>query len=200
MTPRRTLALVASLAGLGILAYLLRNAVSEWVILPLAQLFWWLQVFYRAVPQVVYWVILLVVLIYLPISGFLAVLPEIRASRNSSGYRIGEVQQVSHWLTRSRRGIFSRWRVANLLGKIAQEILSPRLGSGRKDRRLSGPGWDPPRDVQNYLEAALNTNYADYPRRGVFSGEPRTPFDSDPEQVVDYLETFLEDDHDHQHS
>lgn len=197
MKPGRTFALIAAFVGVLLLAYLLRTAVYEWVILPLAQLFWWLRAFYRAIPQVVYWVILVVALIYLLISTVVAHLPEIQGPRNSRGFRIGEVQQVSFWLTHSRRGIFSRWRVANLLGNIALEILSSRSDVGRHGQRLSGPGWDPPREVQDYLEAALTTNYADYPRRGVFSREPHTPFDSNPGQIVDYLETFLEDNHDH---
>jgi hypothetical protein len=200
MKSRRTFALIAASAGVLVLAFLLRAAVYEGVILPLAQLFWWLRVLYRAVPQVVYWVILIVVLVYLVISTFALHLPEIQRSGNSGGLRVGKVQQVSFWLTRSRRGIFSRWQVANLLANIALDILSSRSSSGRRGLRLAGAGWDPPPQVQGYLETALKTTYADYPRPGVFSGEPHTPLDSDPEPIVDYLESLMEDGHDHQHS
>jgi len=127
-------------------------------------------------------------------------LPGIQSAGKSSRARIGEVQQVSFWLTRSRRGIFSRWHVANLLANIALDILSRRTSTGRGGLHLAGPGWDPPAGVQGYLEAGLRTTYADYPRPGLFSNEPQTPFDSDPEPIVDYLESLLEDDHDHQHS
>lgn len=200
MKPGRTFAWIAAFTRVLLLAFLLRAAVFEWIILPLAQLFWWLRVLYRAIPQLVYWVILVVVLIYLTISTFVVHLPEIQKTRHSGGFRIGEVQQVSFWLTRSRRGIFSRWHLANLLANLALDILSRRTSTGKSGLRLAGPGWDPPAQVQGYLEAGLTTTYADYPRPGIFSNEPHTPLDADPEPIVDYLESLLEDDHGHQHS
>jgi hypothetical protein len=72
-------------------------------------------------------------------------------------------------------------------------------GSDRQPRRSTGYlrfG----EDVQAYLSAALKTSFADYPRRGFFSAQPRTPFDRDIEPVIDYLESLMEDEHGHQHS
>jgi len=182
------------------MAFLLRATVYQWVILPLAQLIWWLGVLYRAIPQIVLWVILLVYLMVVSLRTLVVHWPDIQSDRSSRALRMGDVQQVSFWLSRGRSGVFSRWHVANLLANIALDILSSRTSSGRAGSRLAGPGWDPPADVQRFLEAGLKTTYADYPLRRPFSDNPRTPFDSDPALIVDYLESLLENDHDHQHS
>jgi hypothetical protein len=198
VTPRRALVLVVGLVGVVLLAFPLRSIVYQWVILPLAQLIWWLGVFYRAIPQIVLWVILLVFLGVFSLRFFVVHWPELHPSRRISEFRMGEVQQVSFWLTRGRRGIFSRWHVANLLANLALDILSGRAGTGRIAARLSGPMWNPPEEVQRFLEAGLTTTYADYPRTRRFSSEHPTPLDSDPAQAVDYLESLLEGEHDDQ--
>jgi nucleoside-diphosphate-sugar epimerase len=55
----------------------------------------------------------------------------------------------------------------------------------------------PPAEVQAYLQAALRTTYADYPRRHLLDFAPRTPFDQGLEATVAYLESFMEKDDDH---
>ena len=200
MKNRRWLFLGAAGAGALLLAFLLRSTVQEWVILPLAKLIWRLGILYRGIPQVVYWVILLVIITSLTIGIFFSAKLEWGSAVGGSHFRSGDIQQMAFWLRRSRRGILSRWHVANQLANIALDILARQTGSTKHDQRLEGPGWDAPKEVQDYLKAALTTTYADYPSQGLFSGAPPTPFDHDPEPIVAYLESLLEDNHDHQHS
>jgi hypothetical protein len=196
---QRILIAAGALAGIILLTFLLHGIVEEFILLPLAHLLWLAGMLYRAIPQLVYWAILLAVLVSLTMSSF-AIRLSSDQHRDRSGYfRYGEIQQLSFWLRRSRRSLYSKWHVANLLANTALDIIQRRSGTGQRGNRLEGPGWDPPAQVQEYLSAALTSTYSDYTRRGFFSRRQPTPFDCDIGPVVAYLESFLEDEHEHQH-
>jgi hypothetical protein len=197
---RRILILAGAFAAAILLAFLLRRFVEEFILLPLARLFWLAGMLYHAIPQLVYWVLALAILISLTIGSFAIRSPGEQRRRRTGYFRYGEIQQLSFWFTRSRRSLYSKWHLANLLANTALDILQRRSGSGLRPGRLEGPGWNPPREVQEYLSAALTAKYSDFAGRGFFSRRPHTPFDRDIEPVIAYLESFLEDAHDHQHS
>ncbi len=187
-------------AGMAVLAFFLRDIIQQAVIIPLARFFWQVGLIYRAIPQIVYWAVVLVFLVYLAVAG-LSVRSGSGGKAPDAGHRrSGDIQQMVFWLQRSRKGVYSRWQVANSLANIALDILRQRDGSRHRNQPLEGPGWSPPEDVQAYLLAALQTTYADYPRRGILSRKRPTPLDCDPERVVSYLESCLEDEHEHHHS
>lgn len=200
MKPRRWIYIIAGLIAAVLLAFLLRGLVQDYVILPLARLFWNLRTLYRSIPQAVYWVLLLVVLVSMTISSFSLRFQDKQKSRPEDHIHYGDVQQMAFWIQRSRRGVYSKWHLARSLAELALDILQRRKGSVKREQQLEGPGWAPPAGVQEYLEAALKTSYADYPRRSIFDFNPPTPFDHDFEPTVAYLESLMEDDHDHQYS
>jgi hypothetical protein len=200
MNRRQLLVLFAALLAAAILAFLLREVIQVYIILPLARLFWQIRLVYLAIPQVVFWVLLLVALVIFTANSFSLRSRTDRLWRSTARIRYGEVQQMAFWLQRSRRGIYSKWHVANSLANIALDILQQRSGEAKRSMHLSGPGWNPPADIQKYLETGLRTTYADYPRPGIFSRRQTTPFDRDLEPVVAYLESLMEEKHDPQHS
>ncbi len=191
------LAVLGVLVGAAALAFFLRGLISEFLILPLARLYWAVLVAYRTIPQFVVWVILLGLLVFLTIGSFSLPASERTRERRSGYIRRGEVEQLAFWLKSGRPGSYSRWQVAHILAVVALDILRQRSAPGRGGQKLEGPGWNPPPDVQEYLQTALTTTYADYPRPGLFSRRPPTPFDRDPEPVIAYLESFLENNHEH---
>jgi hypothetical protein len=200
MNRRQVLVLFASLSAVILLAYLLRGIIWDHVILPLAEMFWQVRIVYHTLPQIIDWVILLVVLVLVTWGSF--------SLRPLAGWRpeepvyprSGDIQQLAVWLERRWRGVYSRWHIANTLANIALDMLRQRTGVEKREQKLTGPGWNPPAEVQAYLEAGLRTPYMDYRRRGIFSPRPRTPLDSDLEAVVGYLESLVENEHEHQHS
>lgn len=192
MNLRRSLALVGIVVIALLLAFPLRDAMYDAVIVPAAYALWFLGLLYRSVHQSVWWgLALLIVLVILA-----------RSLRSTGRIRervrlkprpvIGQVENLSAWVKRTDRGIYFKWLIANRLGKIAHEILLQRLGGRTRSYfdPLTGPDWTPDSSVQQYLEAGLKGSFADYPqKRWPFSKPAPTPLDHDVKDVLEYLES-----------
>ena len=189
-----------ALAGIVIIALLLafplRSAVYELVIIPAAYVWWVVSLAYHSVQQSVWWIVaLVIVLVFLARSlrpaGSLR--KRIRLKRRPV---VGQVEALSAWVRRMERGIYFKWLIANRLGKIAHEILAQRMGGISRSffDPLTGPEWMPDPSVQIYLESGLKGSFADYPlRRRLFSKPAQTPLDHDVTEVIRYLESQLGD-------
>jgi hypothetical protein len=185
MTRLRWLALLGIGAFSVLLAFLLRDVVYDVVIIPLAYLLWLGKYYYSAIPQLVLWSVLLSLL-------FLAVLwnmiPDGRPFSRKEPRRPppeGQVEALSVWLVKSRKGNYFKWQLANRLGRIARRLTE---GSAALQRLPSGG-----EAVDKYLDAGLNYSFVDFPTpRNPFERVARTPLDLDPRVVADYLESQME--------
>ena len=197
MKKRRFALLGLALLCAGLLAYLFAGTVRDLLILPLAYYLWQLLQVYRAVPQQLFWAALVVVGILVALPTLLDISLKSREKEKQPDRR-GQVELLAQALEHRGRGIYFKWQLANTLGELAQRILAyqERLLPGRK---LRARDWAPPAEVEAYLDAGLNTTFADYPLRGRLGGLPDSPLDIDPELVVNYLESQWEsDEHDTQ--
>lgn len=191
-TLQRNLALTGILLIALLLAFPLRDAVYETVILPIAYVWWVIGLWYHSVNQSIWWfVALFIVLVVLSRSlrSVGKVRERVRLKRKPV---IGQVESLTAWMKRTERGIYFKWLIANRLGKIAHEILALRTGGKRRSffDPLAGPDWVPDVSVQVYLESGLKGSFADYPRgRRFFSKPEPTPLDHDVDDVINYLES-----------
>jgi hypothetical protein len=179
-----------------ILAILLRDVVEEVVIIPAAYLWWLFKIYYAALPQVVFWVALAAVAFYSSISNLIPK-EDLRAIQKiAPAPARGHVETLADIIKKSERGMYYRWLVANRLGKDAREIIAQREGHP-VSKNFGGlnhtRGWNPPKEIDAYLEVGLLGSFASYPRQRRFWKEPLpTPLDVDIQQVMEYLEDEME--------
>lgn len=173
---------------LGILAIFLQDVVRRAIIVPVSYLFWLLKYYYTTIPQFFIWILLLVIIV-LQVSALIA-----RGFNfERKGYLIRKassspLESLADWLHRSQRGNYFKWRIANRLGKVAREM-NPSTSYSEEN----SPG-----EVQRYLDAGLKESFMDYPLRSSFKKKRKTnPIDLDVDKVVSFLESQLEEDHDH---
>ena len=195
MKYQRTFAMIGIVGILLLLAFPLRDAVFRIVIVPLAYLFWILGLVYRAVHQAIWWAVALLFVLFLLSRSLLPKFTIRERFRLKKKPVVGQVESLTVWLKKTERGTYFKWLIANRLGKIANQILANR--STRKQRSffdpLTGPDWMPDPRVQSYLEAGLQGSFADYPQKGrFFSRRVQTPMDHDINDVVQYLESQVE--------
>jgi hypothetical protein len=109
---------------------------------------------------------------------------------------VGQVESFATWIKKTEQGMYFKWLIANRLGKIANQILANR-STGRQRTffdPLTGPDWTPDSAVRSYLESGLHGSFADYPQKSSFFSTPvQTPLDHDLSEVVQYLESQVED-------
>jgi hypothetical protein len=177
-----------------VLAFFVRDVIYHMVVVPLAYLFWLARFYYSAVPQLLLWTLLLVILFITSAPHFV---PELRPSRRREGKRRhmqGQIETLAVWMVRARRGTYFKWQIANRLGRIARERrdMSERRGGfvlSASAREGEGSGNEA---VERYLEAGLNTSFVDYPRPKRFQHPTPTPLDLDPQEAIAYLESQME--------
>lgn len=188
MTRRRRIAIVLILGCIAaVIAFPMRGLVFTYIMSPLSFIWFYVVYFYHVIPQQIYWIFILLAAAYITIGGLLEnplkrkSPPEIRKQTR------GPVGSLAFWIKDSKKGVYSRWRVAHSLGVMADKILGLRGNRLERFKPLRGKDWNPPPEVQEYLEAGLNRSFADYP----LTKRP-SPFDMDVAKVVDYLESQLE--------
>ena len=175
-----------------LLAFPLRSTAYEVLVIPISYLLWALGLVYRAMPQIVWWFILAILILYLFAKSIFS---EIRFPRRRERYYIpprGQVEQLVEWMQKAEKGVYNRWLVANRLGRLAYQILVQR-DSGRPHsffEPLDGPDWNASKSLTNYLQAGLQGSFADYPRQtNPFLPPVKTPLDHDVRDAVEFLET-----------
>ena len=175
-------------------AFVFRKMIHEIVIVPLAYLWWVITLYYRLLPQLVIWIVLILVILFTATRGLLM---EIQIGRKVILKRKvsqGPIATLSSLIHKSEHGSYYKWVIANRLGRVARELLDQREGLQIKQKftRLTGRDWNPPKEVAAYLEAGVNGSFADYPKRSWSRAPHHTPLDVDPQQVIEYLESEME--------
>lgn len=191
-TTRRALILAGILALSALLAFPLRNATYQMVIVPLAYILWLAGLFYHSLPQFLWWIIIVLLILFMFVKS---ILPEMEFSKRRDQPPTpprGEVEQLATWMTKSETGPYNRWLVANRLGKLAFQILVQRETGKQRSvfAPLTGPGWNATPELTKYLQAGLQGSFADYPtRRSLLASPVKTPLEHDIREAVEFLET-----------
>jgi len=187
---------MAGIIGIALLlAFPLRSAVFNTIIVPLAYVFWLLGLVYRAVHQTIWWAVVLLLILYILLRSLSLKFKFGRRSRADKEPIRGQVEGLADWIRKTERGMYFKWLFANRLGRVAHRILANRSTGERRSffDPLTGPDWRPDPSVQSYLESGLQSSFADYPRkRSFFSPPSKTPLDHDLTEIVRYLESQVE--------
>jgi len=174
-----------------IMAFPLQDMIRKTVIVPLAYLWWALGVLYQSFPQIVVW-ILLIILISFMLLGSLST-DRKRTPREELKVKpsLGQVEGLAEGLGKMRRGTYYKWQIANRLSRLARDFLILRgERADTKDRGpLTGHDWHPSQPVDAYLDTGLRGSFADFPNsRWWFTRPQPTPLDIDVNEVVEFLE------------
>ena len=192
---QRGLILAAVFIIAGLLAFPLRDAIYETIVIPAAFIVWNLELFYRSFSQGIWWWVLVVFVLYMLVFS-LASRPRFpHRKKEQSRPPQGQVESLATWLGKAEQGIYFKWLVANRLGKLAYQILLHRE-SGRPRSvfaPLLGSDWEPKKELRQYLETGLHGSFADFPHNSSrFSAPVPTPLDLKVEEAVDFLESQIQ--------
>lgn len=192
---RRWLIILGVLIIAALLAFPLRSAIYEMVVVPLAFLGWELGLFYHSLSQAVWWWLIFAIVFVMLIFSLLPDFKPRPREEPKSKPRHGQVQDLAIWLERAKSGIYFKWLIANRLGKLSYQILLQRE-SGRPRSVFSpllGTDWEPSSDLRQYLETGLHGSFSDFPNTNPFlNTPPRTPLDYEIKNAVEFLESQVE--------
>ena len=193
MNRRQLILLGASFLVAAAMAYYLQDLVRSALFEPLSYLLWGFNILYQSIAQLVYWVLLVV---GITLMAFGSLYGKDRARELVKEETIpsrGPLETAARQISRTGKGIYYKWLIANRMGKLARSILVLRSGQVVASHDpLEGRDWNPPDEVATYLVSGLMRTFADFPRQRRFSRPPETPFDIDLNQVIAYLESQME--------
>jgi|CXWL01.1.fsa_nt_gi hypothetical protein len=169
-----------------ILIFPMRRAVAGAVVQFAAYLVWSVNIFGRTIPQQVLWLFLLILILYIAVGSFYGKRYREESSSEETVAVVGAVEAMAGYIEERHRGVYFKWQIAHLLAKI-QQTIQETASRGTLNR------FPLPSDsVRAFLDAGLNTTYADYAPNGLTLKNISTPLDIELEQVVDYLEEQME--------
>jgi hypothetical protein len=195
MTRRRWLALGGTVVIALILAFPLQDVIRKTVIVPLAYLWWALGVLYQSIPQIVTWILLIVLISFIFIGSFASDRKRIPREDVKVKPPTGQVEGLAAGLVKMRRGTYYKWQVANRLGRLARDFLIQRgdRANTRDQSPLLGRDWQPSAPVDAYLDTGLRGSFADFPNQPWrFRPPDPTPLDIDVHEVVEFLESQIQ--------
>jgi hypothetical protein len=187
-----------TLGGVGvitlILAFPLQDVIRKTVIIPLAYLWWALGVLYHSIPQIVVWILLIILISLVFMGSFASDRKRTRREDLKPVAPIGQIEGLAAGLVKSRRGTYYKWQVANRLGRLARDFLIQRgdRANTRDVSPLTGRDWQPSAPVDAYLDTGLRGSFADFPNHPWRFRPPEpTPLDIDVNEVVEFLESQI---------
>ena len=192
MKIRRILILIGIVIIAALLAFRLSGAVYAMIVLPVSYLLWLLKLFFLAVPGIIWWGLLVLVVLYVLLMSLVSDIKITRKMSPANRHSRGNVEILAGWMERAKKGTYFKWLVANRLGRIAHQILENRSAGKKRSffDPLTGPGWTADAATQTYLESGLQGSFADYPRRNSYFSKPvQTPLDQTTADVITYLES-----------
>lgn len=178
-----------------LLAIPLRGAVQRTIIIPAAYIWWGVQLFYRATPQLFWWILIVALAAIMIVSSLLPEESFVHREPLQPKPPQGPVESLALWMVKARGGVYFKWLIAHRLGNLAHQMLSQR--ETRENRSVFAPligrDWTPSKSLQNYLEAGLHGSFADYPQvaKRLVHTTP-TPLDQNVADAVDFLESQFE--------
>ncbi len=203
MKDKRRLLLVLVLMIAALLAFFLRDLFSVYIVAPAAKFLFVMRGYYAATGQETYWqivavIVVLIGLLSLHLVDFNLLATPFERTRGNGEAAQGEVAHLAFWLenvqrssqaARGRRqGSYAQWTVARSLATLAVDLLN-RQGEGEeREKRLQGPGWSPPANIQTYLEIGLRSNPVMFKQK-IAAARIAIP---EVEEVIRYLESYVE--------
>ena len=190
---RRWLVVIGVVVIAAVLAFPLRGIVHQLIVVPLSYLLWMLGLLYLALPQDLWWIAVTLLVLFLLGRSLLIEIKTPKQPMSVSRVDRGKVEGLAVAMQKANRGIYSKWVVANRLGKLAHQILQQRENGTERSvfAPLVGQGWEPNIELQQYLEKGLHGSFTEFPSRRYlfFRRPPKTLLDHDVREAIEFLES-----------
>jgi hypothetical protein len=201
---KRLLPFLLILALTAFLALVVGGTARELLIAPIRRILWVWFLIFRAIPQPLFWAVLLTTTVFLAARSLIKLQKHRLRAEKTPMKHPRRVQLLARWIHYATRGYYFKRRLAQHLGELAVETLAyrRRLTGEQVREDLKADELDAPPDVRAYIQAAT-TRLSLTPAgllsrlvRRVQLGAQASPLDIDPENVVRFLERQLEVQHD----
>jgi hypothetical protein len=190
---RRFVPLILFLLIAFVLVFVVDDFVQRVIVAPVLRAAWFVTVVVTSLPQFMFWGVFIVAALVIAAKSVGREKTFRPRSERAPASQRGPVAVWFSLLERAKTQEFSRWRLAQAIRKLTQEVRFPNESVNQHQTEENGSGWTLPPDIEAYFSAPM-PSYQRLPR---FWGRLRvkgttTALDLDPEEVIEYLETELD--------
>jgi hypothetical protein len=180
------LPLILTLLFALVLFLLVKDFLKTVIIEPLLFVFWFLTLLLESIPQGVIWVIFILIMMIIAISGLRKNEEKKWEASNHYNPKMGKVEKWARILDHAQKDKFTKWRLANELKRLTKKIVNPEMDHQKSMRRGVAVL---PSEISDFFEAQqpIRTSIWDWLNRND-STDPNSALDLDPEIVIQYLE------------
>lgn len=198
MSRRRILLIGCILLGMAIVAYVFRDVIAQWFLVPLLYLVRIAEAVYHLFPQYLYWLALLLFAIFLAVNSLSRQTTISEKQKLEANEYLGRVGMWSHWFEQQEKGNYFGWIMAHNLAELTLDVLSHRYKLPRQElkHQIEKGEMDLPPDVLDYLQAGLDTRFFlrhPEPRLRLPFQKHRRIMDMNPQPLVNFLEKEMGD-------
>lgn len=186
---------IATLSFLAVVVF--RDFVRESIVVPIAYTIWITRLQLEAMPQIIPWVVLVVIVLAIARRSLSSPHTQKRESRNRIEIqRRGRVKVWANRLSRTNRGEYFKWSLAQQLAQLTLDTMAhnERVPSVEIRQRLLADRLDLPPDIELYLKVALTQPSAGRLsefRHRLFGGTRVSVLDLDPELIIQFMEAQM---------
>jgi hypothetical protein len=193
---RKALLIAAGLIFAAFLAYLARDIIQEWVVVPLLWLFWIAGMVYRLLPEAVYWLFILFLFAYWAASSLSRRRIKARPYLGPDRSYPSPLQSWKGKLDRATQGSYSSWYLASNLADLWIDLITDqaKISPVEAKRILEKGTPEMPPEIRAYLQAGINRHInlgKDSLLMRLLGLRRKSELDLDPLIVVEFLEKEL---------
>ncbi len=181
-----------------LLAFLLQDVARDWIAVPLARTLQLGNFVLGAVPQIVFWVLLLVIGLLVAARSLMEHRERSSSVERVQGVYPGRVRTLLRWVQHEPESVYWRKQLAYHLARLATELQAYRQKRALEPFNWRLDGLDAPPKIRAYLQAGLTpSSSSDLSlisrfARWLRSQRTASSLDFDLESVVQFLEGQLE--------
>lgn len=185
------LALILFLAAL--LTPLVRDYSRQWIS-PLLYIAWVGRLLLAGIPQVVWWVLLLTVALFIAGRTLLSYWSRPQPPERTAAVPPGRIESWAALIRQADQEIYYQWQLAQPLQELTLAVLAhtERVSPTEIKSRLSRNDLELPPDIQTYLQASMTSFSHLVPPSRFGVGAPPSPLALDPEHIIRFLEDKLD--------
>ena len=137
---------IASVILVAGILLIFRNQIAGYLVYSFSYLVWSLNLFGRIIPPQGVWVALVILILYIAVGSFYGKRSKAESRPMVAAPVLGPVEAMADWIDERRRGVYFKWRIAYLLGRVHQSHY----------QNTSGRAETAPPEIEAYLDAGLN--------------------------------------------
>jgi len=179
------------------LALLLTGFARSIIMTPFIYAFWIGRIVYETLPQLFWWILILMGLSIFAINNVLKLRRWSRQTKPEESRQLSHLETWTETLEQANKGGYFQWSLANQLAHVTIKVLANQehIPKNQATLSLKNGQFNLPPEVHSYLITGLDASRSfkiEKSQIRLFANVKENPLNLDPERVITCIEEYLD--------